>query len=70
MKAQRYIHDVLQPHVLPLIQWLPGAIFQQDYARPHTARVSQDCLRTATTLPWRPDLQMSQTQHLWHHLER
>ncbi|GFY31104.1 transposable element Tcb2 transposase [Trichonephila clavipes] len=49
--AQRYVHDILQPHVLPLIQWFPGAIFQQDNPRTHTARVSQDCLRTVTTLP-------------------
>ncbi|GFW64259.1 transposable element Tcb1 transposase [Trichonephila clavipes] len=42
MAAQRYVHDILQPHVLPLMQRLPGAIFQQDNARPHTARVSQD----------------------------
>ncbi|GFV61222.1 uncharacterized protein TNCV_500141 [Trichonephila clavipes] len=40
MTAQRYVHDILQPHVLPLMQWLHGAIFQQDNARPHTARVS------------------------------
>ncbi|GFU32923.1 transposable element Tcb2 transposase [Trichonephila clavipes] len=50
MTAQRYVHDILQPHVLPLMQRLPGAIFQQDNARPHTARVSQDCVRTVTTL--------------------
>ncbi|GFX63602.1 transposable element Tcb2 transposase [Trichonephila clavipes] len=59
MTAQRYVHDILQPHVLPLMQRLPGAIFHQDNARPHTARVSQDCLRTITTLPWyarSPDL--------------
>ncbi|GFW09501.1 transposable element Tcb2 transposase [Trichonephila clavipes] len=37
MTAQRYVHDILQPHVLPLMQRLPGAIFQQDNARPHTA---------------------------------
>ncbi|GFV97756.1 hypothetical protein TNCV_2313411 [Trichonephila clavipes] len=30
---------------------LPGAIFQQDSAQPHTARMSQDCLRHITTLP-------------------
>ncbi|GFY17698.1 transposable element Tcb2 transposase [Trichonephila clavipes] len=30
--AQRYVHDILQPHVLPLMQRLPGAIFQQDNA--------------------------------------
>ncbi|GFY04746.1 hypothetical protein TNCV_420001 [Trichonephila clavipes] len=41
-------------HMLTLLQRLPGAIFPQDYARPHTTRVSQDCLRTVTTLPW-PD---------------
>ncbi|GFT57938.1 uncharacterized protein TNCV_2768461 [Trichonephila clavipes] len=42
MTAQRYVHDILQPHVLPLMQRLPGAIFQQDNARPHTVKVSQD----------------------------
>ncbi|GFW66289.1 transposable element Tcb2 transposase [Trichonephila clavipes] len=45
-------HDILQPHVLPLMQRLPGAIFQQDNARPHTAKMSQDCLSTVATLPW------------------
>ncbi|GFW74698.1 transposable element Tcb2 transposase [Trichonephila clavipes] len=52
MIAQRYVHDILQPHMLPLMQRLPGAIFQQDNARSFMARVSQDYLRTVTTLPW------------------
>ncbi|GFX75694.1 transposable element Tcb1 transposase [Trichonephila clavipes] len=52
MTAQRYVHDILQPHVLTLMQRLPGAIFQQDNARPHTARLSQDCLCTDTKLNW------------------
>ncbi|GFX27669.1 transposable element Tcb1 transposase [Trichonephila clavipes] len=42
MTAQWYVHDILQPHMLQLMQRLPGAIFQQDNDRPHTARVSQD----------------------------
>ncbi|GFS94387.1 uncharacterized protein TNCV_2014211 [Trichonephila clavipes] len=45
--------------------------FQQDIARPHMARVSQDCLRTVTTLPWSsrfPDL--SPIEHTWDHLGR
>ncbi|GFV70016.1 transposable element Tcb1 transposase [Trichonephila clavipes] len=46
MTVQRYIHDFLQPHVLPLIQRLSGAIFQQDNDRLRTARVAQDRLRT------------------------
>ncbi|GFT16609.1 transposable element Tcb2 transposase [Trichonephila clavipes] len=71
MTAQWYVHDILQPHVLPLIQRLPGAIFQQDTARPHTARVSQDCLHTVTILSWpgrSPDL--SPIEHIWDHLGR
>ncbi|GFS92881.1 transposable element Tcb2 transposase [Trichonephila clavipes] len=47
------------------------AIFQQDIARPHTARVSQDCLCTVTILPWparSPDL--SPIDHIWDHLGR
>ncbi|GFX41852.1 transposable element Tcb2 transposase [Trichonephila clavipes] len=59
MTAQWYVHDILQPYVLPLMQRLPGAIFQQDNARPHSARVSQDCLHTVTNLLWparSPDL--------------
>ncbi|GFV77692.1 transposable element Tcb2 transposase [Trichonephila clavipes] len=71
MTAQRYVHGILQPHVLPIMQRLPGAVFQQDNARPHTTRMSQDCLHTVTTLPLpvqSPDL--SPTQHIWDHLGR
>ncbi|GFY14744.1 transposable element Tcb2 transposase [Trichonephila clavipes] len=50
--AQRYVHDILQPHVLPLMQWLPEANFQQDNLRSHTVRMSQDCLCTVTIIPW------------------
>ncbi|GFX84288.1 tigger transposable element-derived protein 4 [Trichonephila clavipes] len=69
MTAQWYAHDILQPHVLPLIQRLPGSIFQQDNARPQTTRMSQDFLRTVTTLHWpalSPDL--SPIEHIWDHL--
>ncbi|GFX27092.1 l-Fucosyltransferase [Trichonephila clavipes] len=65
------VHDILQSHMLPLMQQLPGAIFRQDNARPHTARVSQDCLRTVTTLPWsaRPS-DLSLIEHIWDYLGR
>ncbi|GFT06182.1 transposable element Tcb2 transposase [Trichonephila clavipes] len=53
LTAQQYVHAILQPHVLQLMQRLPGAIFQQDNFRPHTARMSQDTLRIVTSLPWR-----------------
>ncbi|GFX84532.1 transposable element Tcb2 transposase [Trichonephila clavipes] len=37
-----YVHDILQPHLLPLIAGFRKVIFQQDNARPHTARMSQN----------------------------
>ncbi|GFV57625.1 transposable element Tcb2 transposase [Trichonephila clavipes] len=69
MADQWYVHDILQPHVLPLMQRLPGAIFQQDNARPHTARVSQDCLLAVTILPCIPrSPDLSPIEHIWDHL--
>ncbi|GFY33847.1 transposable element Tcb1 transposase [Trichonephila clavipes] len=40
LTGQRYVDDILRPHVGPFLNGLPGAIFQQDNARPHTARVA------------------------------
>ncbi|GFW58565.1 transposable element Tcb2 transposase [Trichonephila clavipes] len=48
MATQRYVHDILQPHVLPLMQRLLEAIFQQDYPQSHTAKESQDYFNTGT----------------------
>ncbi|GFW19388.1 transposable element Tcb2 transposase [Trichonephila clavipes] len=69
MTAQGYANDILQPHVLPSMQQLLGANFQQDNARLHTVRVSQDCLCTVTTLLW-PALSpyLSPIEHIWDHL--
>ncbi|GFV46330.1 uncharacterized protein TNCV_3232191 [Trichonephila clavipes] len=51
MTAQRYVHAILQPHILLLMQWLPGAIFQLDNALPHMARVSHKTV-SALLLPF------------------
>ncbi|GFX50596.1 transposable element Tcb1 transposase [Trichonephila clavipes] len=40
-QCQRYISEVLEPVVLPFLQGLATAIFQQDNARPHVARIVQ-----------------------------
>ncbi|GFV57518.1 transposable element Tc1 transposase [Trichonephila clavipes] len=45
LTGQRYVDGILRPHVGPFLNGLPGAIFQQDNARPYTARVAQDFLR-------------------------
>ncbi|GFX52358.1 DDE_3 domain-containing protein [Trichonephila clavipes] len=61
LTGQRYVDDILRPHVGPFLNGLPGAIFQQDNARPHTARVAQDFLRHFQILPWpalSPDLSL------------
>ncbi|GFT63271.1 transposable element Tcb2 transposase [Trichonephila clavipes] len=42
LTGQCYVDDILRPHVGPFLNGLPGAIFQQDNANPHTARVAQD----------------------------
>ncbi|GFW83167.1 DDE_3 domain-containing protein [Trichonephila clavipes] len=51
LTRQRYVDDILRPHVEPFLNGLPGAIFQEDNAHPHTARVAQDFLRHFQTLP-------------------
>ncbi|GFX10714.1 transposable element Tcb2 transposase [Trichonephila clavipes] len=69
MTAQRYVRNVLQLSVLPLMQRLPEAISQQVNARPHTAKVSQDCLLTVTIILWpalSPDL--PPMEHIKDHL--
>nr|KAG5701656.1 hypothetical protein BaRGS_027814 [Batillaria attramentaria] len=43
--AQRYVDQVLHPHVLPFFQAHGNWVFQHDNARPHTARATQDLLQ-------------------------
>ncbi|GFX20706.1 transposable element Tcb1 transposase [Trichonephila clavipes] len=39
LNSQRYISEMLEPVVLPYLQGFATAIFQQDNARPHVARI-------------------------------
>ncbi|GFV21537.1 transposable element Tcb2 transposase [Trichonephila clavipes] len=71
LTGQRYVDDILRLHAGLFLNGLPGAIFQQDNARPHTARVAQVFQRHFQTLPWparSPDL--SSVEHVWDQLKR
>ncbi|UYV63376.1 hypothetical protein LAZ67_2003894 [Cordylochernes scorpioides] len=66
MTAQRYVDDVLRPVTLPYLQGVPNALYQQDNARPHTARISQQALQDAQMLPWPPySPDLSPIEHVW-----
>ncbi|UYV63266.1 hypothetical protein LAZ67_2003581 [Cordylochernes scorpioides] len=66
LNSQRYISEVLKPVVLPYLQSLPTAIFQQDNSRPHMTRIVQRFNRQIKLLPWparSPDL--SPIENMW-----
>ena len=71
LTEQRYVDDILRPVLLPFLLQYPGLTFQQDNARPHTARVALNCLQACPTLPWparSPDL--SPIEHVWDMMGR
>ncbi|GFV89029.1 hypothetical protein TNCV_4912291 [Trichonephila clavipes] len=41
LTGQRYVDDILRPHVGPFLNGLPGAIFQQDML----VRIQQELLK-------------------------
>ncbi|UYV76119.1 K02A2.6-like [Cordylochernes scorpioides] len=66
MTAQRYVDDVLRPVTLSYLQGVPNALYQQDNARPHTARISQQALQDVQMLPWPPySPDLSPIEHVW-----
>ena len=68
LNSNCYIREILQPDVLSLLEATPHAIFQQDDARPHLARIVQTFFqrRRVSLLPW-PVLSpnMSPIEHVW-----
>ena len=68
LNSNRYIREILQPEVLPLLQATPHAIFQQDNVRPHVARIVQAFFQRqkVSLLPWpsrSPDI--SPIEYVW-----
>ncbi|GFX94741.1 transposable element Tcb2 transposase [Trichonephila clavipes] len=71
LTSQRYVDNILRPHVGPFLNGLPGAIYQQDNTRPYTARVAQDFLSHFQTLPWPTrSHDLSPVEDVWDQLKR
>ncbi|GFX71940.1 transposable element Tc1 transposase [Trichonephila clavipes] len=54
LNSNRYVHEVFQSEVVPFLQGIPGAIFQQDNAQPHVANTVRDICSAQhmQLLPW------------------
>ena len=73
LSAQRYRDGILAPVVIPYVKANPNVIFQQDNARPHTARLTTQYLQAnnVDVMEWpskSPDL--SPIEQVWGLLDR
>jgi len=64
LTAQRYCDKIFQPHLLPIMQ-RNGVRFQQDNARPHTARMTTVFFKTHNIA-----VDFNPIDHLWDELDR
>ncbi|GFU46707.1 transposable element Tcb2 transposase [Trichonephila clavipes] len=65
LTGQRFVHDILRPHVGPALNGLPGAIFQQDNAQ----HVGDQLKRQMPSCHSVHDLELA-VQDLWAHLPK
>ncbi|XP_067664519.1 uncharacterized protein [Haliotis asinina] len=72
LTAKRYVEEILRPHVVPIMA-NANAVFQQDNARPHTARIIMAYLvnNNVNVLPWPSrSTDLKPIEHLSDELDR
>ena len=73
LNAQRYSDEILAPVVIPYVNANPNAIFQQDNARSHTARLTTQYLQAnnVDVMEWPSKfLDLSPIEQVWDLLDR
>ncbi|GFX62330.1 transposable element Tcb1 transposase [Trichonephila clavipes] len=68
LNSNRYVRELLQPEVVPFLEGIPGAIFQQDNARLHVAKTVPDfcSAQRMQLLSWPAYSQdMSPIEYVW-----
>ena len=74
LNGRRYIDQILRPHVVPYLRQMgQNAIFQDDNARPHRARIVDNVLQLngVQRLEWPPmSPDVSCIEHVWDILGR
>ena len=72
LTALRYRDEILQPHLMHVID-RQRELFQQDNARPHTARLAMDYLEqnAINVLPWpSKSPELNPNESFWDHLDK
>ncbi|GFY18293.1 hypothetical protein TNCV_2046991 [Trichonephila clavipes] len=54
LNSSRFVRELLQPEIIPILQGIHGAIFQQDNVHPHVAKTVRDfcSAQHMQLLPW------------------
>ena len=73
LNGEQYISQIIDPYILPFLNDNEGTIFQQDNAKPHTARITVEHLNDNNIQPlsWpAKSADLNPIEHIWDALDR